>query len=594
MTASAVQVTRENASAAAKAHQDWQQKAASYYDLAGECHFPANAKGNALSQLRLFPAYRDANGEIKETDNARARELLDRVRDNSGGHAGILRNYGVLRFVIGEGYLTATFDEGTEVWEYLSPLEFDSTNEGRLRRKTGRYANREYLLDEGSPNEPLTTEGAARAYRFWNPHPFDSNAADSSVRAVLDLFEELKLLEMAVRARVLSRLAANGILFMPNELKPTPVDGQAPQDDPNNDPWATRFMEYQMRPIGDPGSAAAVVPFIHWGDSEFFDAVRHLKLTDANETYREKDLREECITRIAIGIDIPPEILKGMTEANHWSAWQIDEQMAKAHVFPDAAAFCEDFTSAYYRPACTAAGVDNAEQIIVWYDPADLVVHPDRSANAKDAYDRIEVSGEYFRDALGIPPDAKPDEEEWLRRAALELKDAGVALGLDDEPTAAAEDQTGADTEEQAPPLPPDPSEEEPPLTAAYARVMGAAEFALTRARAAAGSRARVKAGTCDECKAAIDGLPNHMVVARLSELGKIADLSLEPRELVRGAATEFSETLRRWGIGEGLATGLGSQVELYAARTLGEADPAPLPPGFADFLRRHREQMVA
>jgi hypothetical protein len=38
----------------------------------------------------------------------------------------------------------------------------------------------------------------------------------------------------------------------------------------------------------------------------------------------------ECIERIAIGLDMPPEILIGLQDANHWTAWQIDEQTWKA------------------------------------------------------------------------------------------------------------------------------------------------------------------------------------------------------------------------------------------------------------------------
>jgi len=282
-----------------------------------------------------------------------------------------------------------------------------------------------------------------------------------------------------------------------------------------------------------------------------------------------------------------------MSKANHWTAWQIDEQMAKAHIFPRAASFCEDFTSAYLRPAAIAANVPDAERLILWYDPADLVVHPDRSSNAKEVFALGEVSGEYLREATGIPEDAAPSDEERLQILAFLAKDPALLAG---EETPVAE-QTGADTEPGPPPAAEPP--EAPPVAASafdlrVARILGAADSAVTRARAAAGSKARTRARSCEDCSAAIDGLANHLVFPRLATLGKDAELSLRPADLVKGAASEFAETLRRYGVEDGMVDALARQVESYAATTLGSISPDPLPTGFEDFLRKHRERVGA
>ena len=41
------------------------------------------------------------------------------------------------------------------------------------------------------------------------------------------------------------------------------------------------------------------------------------------------ELRSEAIRRLGLGMDMPPEVLQGSADSNHWAAWQADEAAIK-------------------------------------------------------------------------------------------------------------------------------------------------------------------------------------------------------------------------------------------------------------------------
>ena len=64
----------------------WQERALAYYDLIGELHFASQFYARALSQLRLFPAYRNPeDGTLEPIESGTPVDLLERVQDPGGG-----------------------------------------------------------------------------------------------------------------------------------------------------------------------------------------------------------------------------------------------------------------------------------------------------------------------------------------------------------------------------------------------------------------------------------------------------------------------------------------------------------------------------
>jgi hypothetical protein len=575
LTASAVQITseRNGQTGYRRLSQPWQDEAMANYSSFGECRGPATFYADTFSQVRIFPAKINPTGVPEEIDDAKAVEILRRVRDRSGGFGEILGSYGKLQFLVGDGYLTATGtgdSDDPEVWEYLSPQELRVDAGGNFVRVKGIAQDSDPRPLVSGPVENELSAGQMRAWRLWRRSPAHSLLADSPMRSVLDLFEELGLLQAAVRARVKSRLASAGILLVPEEIS-FPDESTEGEEDPELDIFTERLIEHMTQPIENEGTASAVTPFILRAAEQYLAAIRHIKLHDPNETYRETGLRLETIKRIAIGLDIPPEILIGMSDSNHWTAWMVDEQVAKAHIYPLATMFSNDLASAYFRPAVKAAGITGWQDLTVWYDATPIVVHPNRAQDAKDLYDKIELSGDALRKHTGFTDKEAPSAEERAERIAREKP----ARPQDPSEEIDQSSRTGDEGVE----------EEQPQSQPQFSMLVGLAEFAVDRARQLAGNRARRYAQSCPECVEMIRDVDPYVVV---STLGSSALSSLDgvtPKKLVDGAASELVRTARRLGVSQTSAAALGEHVESYAARTLFDEQPAPLPPGFHQLI---------
>jgi hypothetical protein len=654
LAASAIRMTRQDSDMARRVIQGWQTRSFLYYEQCGEIWYAAQFYARALAKLELSVKRLDPaapTGGEEDVDVASVQDYVTRIQDPGGGRANLLGAYGRLMFLTGEGYMLCTnprdpyadsgiaggdADEGgmvdigdeggddsdvealtveeeadyeSEVWEFLSTDELRADGDGSFTRYQAPSlgANEVDAENDEGVWEPLP--GKAIAYRFWRRHPRYSALADAPMRGVLDLCEELLILTMAVRARAVSRVAGAGILAVPEEISPAPPK-PAGDENPVEDPFLSDLTEAMVTPIKDQGTASAVVPFVVRGQAEYLDKLRLITMSDPDKFYPETGLRTECIRRIAIGLDMPPEALIGTEDANHWTAWSIDEQTWKAHLQPIAQMLCDDLTSAYLRPAMAADGVANPEQYVVAYDASAVINHPDRTKDAKDLWDRLAISDEELREANGFPEDSAPDEAEWLRRAGFLMRDSSMAAygipsvraniepdpgqiegapqagGLSPAPSAEGSPPSAKTPAESAgTAAPAQPTEQQaspphPPTTAsAYgAEVAGAVSVAVQRCREKAGARLRSQCAGIPDAAALIDGVPNVLVAAGL---GRDRVSSVMPgtpaRELVRGGAAPLIAALVDHGMTRSEATTLAQAAERHAAQTLFVKSPSPL-----------------
>lgn len=139
------------------------------------------------------------------------------------------------------------------------------------------------------------------------------------------------------------------------------------------------------------------------------------------------------------------------------SAWLVDEQGVKIHVAPDVETICDALTIGYLHPRLKGMGEDPSDWV-VWYDASELILRPDRSESAKDAYDRFELTGEALRRELGFDESDKPSNEELreiiLKKIAQQQMNAFAAmdeLGYD---TTHDEPKPVNTTRPNTPPLP--------------------------------------------------------------------------------------------------------------------------------------------
>jgi len=397
LVSSAIRMPPVSALATGK-NQHWQGQAWDYYDKIGELRFVSNWVGNVMSRARLVAA-QDIDGVLVVQTGGPAAAVMEAYYGGLQGQAQMLQRVGVHLTVAGECWQVATKDEE---WHTLSYNKVSGSG-GQLRADLGD--GKRYSL--GASDVVM---------RVWTPHPEQPLYADSPVRSNLTTLAELAALNAHVRAQLISRLAGAGILLLPSEIQ-FPVKDSADPAASQADAFMAVLAEAMMTPIQEPDSASAVVPIVVTAPGESIGDVKHITFWSELDD-KVVEMRENAVKRLALGLDTPPEVLLGMSDANHWNAWLVDEAAVKSHLEPRLAVVCHAATATWLRPALEGQ-VTNPEDFYVLADTSDIRLRPNRSKEALELWDRGELSGEAVRRETGFKPEDAPGQDEaklWMLR----------------------------------------------------------------------------------------------------------------------------------------------------------------------------------
>lgn len=515
----------------------WENEAWAFYDSTGEVRQATGWLANAMSRCRLVAARKGRGGdepaaitipEEGDTDAEQptkaeqlAAELVERLAGGTEGQAQLLSDFAVPLSVPGVAYLVGepqgpTPDQaeaaarlrpdgrpptdGPEAWQVFSADVIGKTpgphaegeTEPRLTIKTG----------EGRDDVRVLAADAL-AVRVWRPHKRWHWQPDSPMRAVLGPLRRLALFADHLEASGVSRLAGAGVLVLPEEM----TFAASERNKDAADPFIADLIDTMTTAIGDRDNASAVVPLVVRVKGDLIEKIRHITFATPFQAevdaYIDKELR-----RFATGMDLPAEIVLGLGDSNHWTAWQIEESGLKLHVEPMLEAVCSALTTGFLRPALEAASVtaEDAADLIVWFDTSELTVRPDRSGDFTEAHRDDVVSARARRREIGASEDDAPDEEELKRSVLLKviqgaptlapmlLKELGIEVDLPDtlpvggsgEPAEEAEGEGGeAGTPDTQGEPPPPPGED----AALEAALLAAADQLVYRALERAGAR---------------------------------------------------------------------------------------------------------
>lgn len=566
-----------SASRSTSGTRSWQEKAFAFNKTLGPIQYAAQFYAKMLSRLETFVGEVDNDGKVDQTKNAAALAAFADVQDPGGGRSRMQEKYGHLMFLAGEAYLVGTLEADlvTWVWEVLSTSEWRPGEKGG--RKYRRYRQPGSIAEEHdeapetpTPENPLAA-GQVRSYRLWRADPEYSDEPWSPMRAVIEDCETLQMMYHQLHGVTMSRLSSCGILAIPNSLTIAgePNDENKPDDDPESDGILKRIVAAAQAAIRNHRSAAAALPIILRGEKEDIDAIKHIDFASTRKAMLLEE-RDELVKRLAIGLDMPPEILLGLEQSNHWTAWAISEQVWESHGRPISEAFCDEMSEVILRPRLIAAGMslDEALRYRVAFDASSIVSHPNQTRDWFGAHDRLVVSNKSLLEKIGGDPtkDA-PDQAEYDQRVALwtRPKLGSTTGGSPGAPTGA-----GMDTRAHA--------------------IEGAVLVAIARAREAAGSKLRVKAQRMPDLAERIRSVPNHRLAAELTGVGAAAlghqGRPLRVEDLVTGTTRPLGAALEQLGVPEHVIVHLCAHVETHVAQTLFSTEPAGLPLDVHELIR--------
>lgn len=396
--------------------QDWQAECYRHYGICGEARFAAKFYGHALSRAVLGVATVE-NGKKTGVESGPAVDALNLLFNGPMAQEEMLDKIGTHLTVAGECYLVGREVDGTDVWEVVSCLEMKVTG------------NR-WTIEYGNGIEAVVLGADDVVIRIWLPHPAKRIEADSPFRALLPILSEIEWLTRHVYAQITSRLAGSGILIMPQGMSfpPAPAeDGKEIASANEADAFMMTLADAMITPIQDPGSPSATVPIVVTAPDETIDKPRLLKFWSDLDAAA-KDLRGEAIRRFALGMDLPPEQVLGMSSnsgtgggtsngISHWGAWQVEEATIRLHIEPMLDVIANSITVGYLRPLLA-----DGDTSIVTHNTAALRLRPDRSKEAVELYDRGLISVTTLLRENGFDPEQdRPDEKEFQRWLLIKI-----------------------------------------------------------------------------------------------------------------------------------------------------------------------------
>lgn len=407
-----------------KITHDWQLQAYEYYNQIGEVYYGANFIGNCLARIRLIAAEQPKNlSEAPlETTNKTIVEAVRNFTNTRTGQTGLMRRFGHNMFLAGEVFLHGTEDDnGDQTWEIYSTLEFSDNGDGS------------YTLIRGDGMEPELLNDGELITRIWKEHPARAFNPDSAMRTCRKQCEKLLILDRQDMAVAKSRYAGSGILVIPAEIVPPAIADEEGniEEDPAKHPFVQDIQDSMIEPVVGDEQPEDVVPFVVVGQAEYLKEMRHIQFDKPLNPLSEEQ-KMATIRRMATAMDLPNEVLLGMEDTNHWTAWQIKEETFQTHIRPFVEMICNSLTVAYLHPQLKELGVKDYTKYIFWYDDTNLVARPDKAIAAQKAYDSIAISDKAYRRDMGYTEEDAPNDEEFIRRAGVHIRNP--FLIVDEEP----------------------------------------------------------------------------------------------------------------------------------------------------------------
>lgn len=413
------------------------QRAWDWFHKIGEVHY-AISRGSKIAGYAELGAYElTVEGELSKKLSATslAGRIAHMLQSPYGGQRGFVERFFEMMKIPGDCYLIRTRDaEGNpNGYDWLSASEIDQSDTNStldIVIRPGGQKLRRILIPKASGVEAQFAEIRPEDFlgRVWRPGGQYIEVADSPMQA-LDLeCELLYLLTASLMGKLKNRLAINGMMILAKEI--VDVHTSAPKADPDQfhtNNVLNQFvngMNYAVANPMEPGSALPVVLQANQSTTLKPAEMVALITTDREIWSSDMELRDEQLKRIITGLDVQPQHVRGLGDANHWSAWAVSDDERRVSIQPDLETMCWAVTRLVLNAEMKTAGRSDAEiaKTVIWYDLTKANVKTNLAEDSRQMRDRGLVSEEGSRRMSGIDEADAPTDADRVRMI-------GVATG---------------------------------------------------------------------------------------------------------------------------------------------------------------------
>jgi len=360
----------------------------------------------AISRADLYVARIEPEGPVRE-DDPEITCVLDELFSTGPSMSDMLKRMILHLECPGETFLAPWVDDRMgRVWSVASAKELRSNGSGQV----------EYQRDL---NVWVPCDG--KVGRIWHADPEEGWRADSPVVAMESILHNIISLTARLTAIGQSRAAGNGLLGIADTLSVQSPASEGVNPIHSRD-IATSLEDAMVAPMTDRGLASSVVPLLLVGPKEDLkDGIIRVNLASDLDAQLPDQL-DQALRRLGISLAIPPDVLTGLGEVNHWSGAVILEEAVQVAVEPRTDTVCAAFTSMFLRPHVEKLGLDPASYAVL-ADLMDLTVKPDKSQSAMTARQQGLLTDEAWARYSGFEesdvPKGKDRERILLERVML-------------------------------------------------------------------------------------------------------------------------------------------------------------------------------
>lgn len=420
-----------------------------WFSEIGEIHFGISrgAKIAGYAQINAYEVTKDGRpGKI--VTSGEAARIASMFQSPYGGQRGLIERYFTLMKVPGDCYMIRCRErpdleenQGNVIgYDVIGSSEIiQSSIEGvDIRNGVGSRSIKRRLLPGGSGGGDTETfnyiEPRDFLGRIWRPAISYVQLPDSPMAALDTQCEVLHLLTLGLKGKLLSRLALNGILFVPSEINDvrsgSPQAGEPVLDNKMFD-RLIKAASWAIMNFEDPRSA---LPIFASGPAQFADGIRHIILD--REIYQtDMELRAEMIDRILTGLDIQKAQTQGNGDQSHFNLWAGADDEIRVNVRPDLETFMWAATRLVLNRELQEAGKTPATQnkYMLWFDLSSANSNVNLAEDARQANDRLLINSEAARRAMGFDEADAPTGDEQVRAVGLKVNNPYLALWGTDE-----------------------------------------------------------------------------------------------------------------------------------------------------------------
>jgi hypothetical protein len=400
----------------------WQQELWRLYHCVPEFAKGANYVGSCCSRCRIYVAEVDDRGEVQQEVKSTnpVGKLAYTVLGGPEKQPELQNLAGTASMVSGEFWTMALEVEDSDRWFVVQYNElirmenfFQYPGADPIRQFAYQFGDKRYELREGRDI----------LFRTWSPDPSEYVCAYSPARSLATTLVELEILSQYILAQARSRLASGGVWPLPKELDFPAQDNQPP----GVEGLMQRLLDAATRNLQNFGNASQLIPLMVEAPAEVIDKIKEPIIFGSVLSEQASALRQECRQTIANGLDIAPEIITGMGDANHWNGPAIEQSTIDSVIVPIMTRLCNSLTTNYLVPAVKLMGKE-PKKYKFWFDTASLVTRPNKLKETLELYSQKVVGIDEVLKAADLPESAKMGdaEREQLLAAQLLLSDGNM------------------------------------------------------------------------------------------------------------------------------------------------------------------------